>query len=172
MTEPPPTPFREAFGGWILGSARFIEQLRNQAGVVVTSPPAPEARQLAGLDPELICATVAEFYGVDRSLLSRRYDPHLARAVAAWLCRRHTEAPLRELTERLGLSRADSVPNLTRRLESRLRTSPRLAQELDQIMAQVRAQTVELPTPAPSPRRAEANDAKDKGVPRRTKNKI
>ena len=109
LTEPPPTPFREAFGGWILGSARFIEQLRNQAGVVVTNPPAPEARQLAGLDPELICTTVAQFYGVDRVLLSRRYDPHLARAAAAWLCRRYTEEPLRRLAERRSRERANHV---------------------------------------------------------------
>ena len=51
------------------------------------------------------------------SARKRRHDPHLARAVAAWLCRRHTEALLREVAEWLGLSRADSVPNLTCRLE-------------------------------------------------------
>jgi hypothetical protein len=83
--------------------------------------------------------------------LSRRYDPHLARAVAAWLCRRYTQAPHRELAERLGLSRADSVPNLTRRLDTRLRTSPRLAEKLEQILARVRADTVVAPTPDLSP---------------------
>jgi hypothetical protein len=54
------------------------------------------------------------------------------------LCRRHTEAPLRELAECLGLSRADSVPNLTRRLEARLNVSPRLADDLAQILSRAR----------------------------------
>src|SRR3954453_16165363 len=70
-------------------------------------------------------------------------------AVAAWLCRRYSEATLRDLAERLGLSRADSVPNLPRRLEASLKTAPRLASELDQIMTQVRARSAAaLDTPA------------------------
>jgi len=54
--------------------------------------------------------------------------------VAAWLCRRHTEASLRELAQWLSLSRADSVPNLTRRLEARLKASPQLAGDLAEIL--------------------------------------
>jgi len=61
------------------------------------------------------------------------HDPDLARAVATWLCRRHTEASLRQLAEWLGLPRADSVPNRTRRLEGRLKASPRLADDLAEI---------------------------------------
>ena len=60
---------------------------------------------MAALDPEVICNAVVDDYNLDPSALSRRYDLHLARSVAAWLCRRHTEAPLRELAVRLGLSR-------------------------------------------------------------------
>jgi len=134
LTDPPPTPFREAIGGWILGSEQFVARLRSHAGPVLSNPPLPESRQLAGLDPKRIFAAVAEFYGLDSSSLSRRHDPHLARAVAAWLCRRHTEASLRELAERLGLSRADSVPNLTRRLEARLKASPQLTDDLAEIL--------------------------------------
>ena len=65
--------------------------------------------------------------------------PTLARAVAAWLCRRHTEASLRELAEWLGLSRADSVPNLTRRLEAQLKASPELSRDLTEIMRRANA---------------------------------
>jgi hypothetical protein len=72
---------------------------------------------MAGPDPKRIIAAVAEFYGLEGAWLSRRGDPHLARPVAAWLCRREIEAPLRQLADWLGLSRTDSVPNLTRRLE-------------------------------------------------------
>jgi hypothetical protein len=64
------------------------------------------------------------------------------------------------------------VPNLTRRLDARLRTSPGLAQELEQIMAQVRSQSVGPQTPDPAPPGIEPNDAKEKGGRRRTKNKI
>ena len=134
LTDPPPSPFREAFGGWILGSERFLARLRSLAGPIASNPPLAEARQLAGLDPKRIFAAVADFYGLDGASLSRRHDPHLARAVAAWLCRRHTEASLRELAEWLGLSRADSVPNLTRRLEARLKASPELSDDLAEIL--------------------------------------
>ena len=37
--------------------------------------------------------------------------------------------------------RADSVPNLTRRVDARLRSHPQLADELQQIMAQVGRET-------------------------------
>lgn len=136
---PPPSPFREAIGGWILGSERFVARLRGLAGPVRSNPPIPEARQLAGLDPKRIIAAVAEFYGLERSSLSRRGDPHLARPVAAWLCRRHTEASHRQLAEWLGLSRADSVPNLTRRLERRLNGAQGLSDDLAEIVRRASA---------------------------------
>jgi hypothetical protein len=66
--------------------------------------------------------------------LSRRRDSHVAQPVAAWLCRRHTESSLRLLPDSLGLSRADSVPILTRRLERRLKAAPKLADELAEIL--------------------------------------
>jgi hypothetical protein len=160
LSDPPSSPFRETFGGWVLGSDRFVEHLRGLAGPVVADPPAPEARQLAGLDAGTVCAEVAGYFGLEASALSRRHDPHIARAVAAWLCRRYTEAPLRELAVRLGLSRADSVPNLTRRIEARLATSARLAEDLERILQRVtgraevlvdQSQTPEGPVAIPKP---------------------
>src|SRR5262249_35613355 len=47
VSAPPPSPFREAFGGWVLGSPRFVDRLRALAGPVSANPPAPEARPLA-----------------------------------------------------------------------------------------------------------------------------
>jgi REP element-mobilizing transposase RayT len=32
LADPPASPFREAFGGWMLGSERFVARLRNLAG--------------------------------------------------------------------------------------------------------------------------------------------
>ena len=151
MHDPPPPPFREAFGGWVLGSERFVARLRSHAGAALSNPPVAEARQLAGLDPKRIFAAVAAFYGLEDAALSRRHDPHLARAVAAWLCRRYTEASLRELAKWLGLSRADSVPNLTRRLEARLGASPELSDDLTEIMTRASAPAVDI-HPAEVPR--------------------
>ena len=73
---------------------------------------------------------------MEGSWLSRRGDPHLARAAAGWLCRRHTETSLSQLADSLGLSRADSVPNLTRRLERRLKATPQLSDDLAEILRQ------------------------------------
>jgi hypothetical protein len=55
--------------------------------------------------------------------------------VAAWLCRRYSEATLSELAGRLGQSRADSVPSLVRRMEARLRTSSQLVEDVKAIVA-------------------------------------
>jgi len=112
-----------------LGSQRFAERLKSLAGPQTSDPVQPEARRLSGLDRDRVLAVVAEFYGLEPGSLARHRDVHIARAVAAWLCRRHTEAPFREPAPRLGLSRADSVPNLTRKLDARLRQSTALANE-------------------------------------------
>jgi hypothetical protein len=141
LVDPPPAPFREAVGGWILGSERFVVRLRNHARSIASNRTLAEAQQLAALDPKRIFAAVAEFYNVEAKALSRRHDPRLARAAAAWLCRRHTEASLRELAERLGPSRADSVPNLTRWLEARLNASPQVSDDLAEILRRARAPT-------------------------------
>jgi putative transposase len=151
LADPPPPPFRDAFGGWVLGSERFLARLRALVGPNAVNSPIAEARQLAGLDPKRIFAAVADFYGLDNELLSRRGDPHLARAVAAWLCRRHTEASLRELAQWLGLSRADSVPNLTRRVDAMLTTSPKLSKDLVKILKRANAQSAGI-DPADAPR--------------------
>jgi chromosomal replication initiation ATPase DnaA len=118
-----------------------VERLRERAGSVNADPPSPEARQLAGLDPADACAALAEYYELDAADLARRHDAHVARVVAAWLCRRYSEASLQELAKHFGLSRADSVPNLTRRAEARLRTSPELAHDIDRIIRRIEGKT-------------------------------
>jgi hypothetical protein len=50
------------------------------------------------------------------------------------LCRRHTEAALRQLADWLGLSRADSVPNLMRRLERQLNETPEFCDDLAEFL--------------------------------------
>ena len=141
LRSPPPSPFRAAFGGWVLGSERFVARLRELARPVLSDPPLPGARQLAARDPEAILEAVCDHFGLVRSALARRGDPHIARAAAAWLCRQHCEIALHELAPMLGLTRADSVPNLTRRIDAGLRSHPRLAEELEEIMARIGRET-------------------------------
>jgi hypothetical protein len=140
IEDPPPAPFGQAIGGWILGSDAFVARLRKLAAAIPSKTPVAEARQLASLDPKRVLAAVVDFYPVEPALLAKRHDPHVARAVGAWLCRRHTEATLGELAEWLGLSRADSVPNLTRRFQAQLKSQPELLNDVEQILR--RATTV------------------------------
>jgi len=56
LTDPPCSPFRETFGGWVLGSSGFVERLRALAGPIASDPPLPEARQPAGLDAGVVLA--------------------------------------------------------------------------------------------------------------------
>jgi REP element-mobilizing transposase RayT len=133
LSAPPASPFRESFGGWVLGSECFIERLRALAGPVLSDPPLREARQLAKLEAATVLAAVAAYYDLEADALLRRYDRHVARAMAAWFCRRHTQATLSEIARQLGLSRADSVPGLIRPLEARLKTSAHLIRDVDEI---------------------------------------
>ncbi len=56
----------------------------------------------------------------------------------AYLARRTTDATWRELARELGLSRPDSVPNLTRRIEKALAVSPGLRHDLRAIKESLR----------------------------------
>src|SRR5262245_32702881 len=78
---------------------------------------------------EVVCAE----YGIELSELSHRGSRHPARAAMAYLARRHTAATNGELTDVLGVSRAESVPNLTRRFESMLLSDPRVCKQLKRL---------------------------------------
>lgn len=133
-SNPPPSPFAEALDGWVLGSKRYRTRLRSLEIASERSSGTP-MRDLSGLDAEVVCEEVSGYYGLDPESLARRHDRELTavRAMAAWLCRRYTEATLRELALRFGLSRADSVPNLTRWFEATLPTSRALSGDLKKI---------------------------------------
>jgi hypothetical protein len=47
IEDPPRPPFRQAVGGWILGSEGFVARLRKLAGTTVSKTPIPEERRLA-----------------------------------------------------------------------------------------------------------------------------
>ena len=82
---------------------------------------------------EKVLAAVRAYYDLEPGALRRRHDRPIVRALAAWLCRRHTVAPLRELASDSGLLRADSVPGLVRPFEGRLRNSPWLNRDMERI---------------------------------------
>ncbi|WP_165220163.1 REP-associated tyrosine transposase [Aquisphaera insulae] len=170
LVESPRSPFLDAFDGWALGSQRFIDRLRGLAGTKAVDPIRPEARRLTALDPNRVCTAVADYYGVAPDALQKRHGNPIARAAAAWLCRRHTEAPLRELAGLLGLSRADCVPNLTRMLDRRLKDDLALADELRAISDSLEPEPVDPTILEPSPL-AEPISPRQQKVTRKTKNK-
>jgi hypothetical protein len=118
------------YQGWNLGSEAFIERLRG----MVRGEPRRELRRESRLlqsislsrNIEVVCASNE----IERSELSRRGSRHPARAAWVYLARRRTMATYIELTVRLGLSRSESVPNLTWRFGDWLATDAKLRKKL------------------------------------------
>src|SRR3954469_16051128 len=113
LTTPPTPPWAEARHGWLLGSERFLDRLRRQLGDPAGHDLRRERRQLRGLDLERVIAAVCKRYGVDRGQLAERGSRSQARAALAYLAKHHTESTRAELVPILGLSRPESVPNLS-----------------------------------------------------------
>ena len=65
--------------------------------------------------------------------LDNRRSESISRDVAAWLCRQLTSCTLPELTPVFGLGHADSVRNLTRRVDRALPDSSKLRQDITAI---------------------------------------
>ena len=147
LAEPLPSPFRDAFGGWVLGSDRFLTRLRSLAGAVTADPPARGTAVGRAERRRHSC-------GGGR-VLSRRSERVVTppRFPVSPLGRRlalpslHRGSPA-QLAVRLGLSGAASVPNLTRRLEAQRLERPRLDRELDAIMRHIGPKGVTHPTNA------------------------
>jgi hypothetical protein len=74
-----------------------------------------ESRLVRGRELRRVCEVACRAYQLESGELSRRGSRQEARAALAYLARRHTAATNAELAEVLGVSRPDSVPNLTRR---------------------------------------------------------
>jgi hypothetical protein len=78
---------------------------------------------------EVVCA----FYQIEPTELSQRGSRHPARAALVHLARSHTLATNSELAAVLGLSRAESVPNLTRRFSGWLSTDANIRKQLREL---------------------------------------
>jgi hypothetical protein len=73
---------------------------------------------------------VSGFYQIEPTELSKRGSRHPARPALVYLARSHTLATNAELAAVLGLSRAESVPNLTRRFSDWLSTDVKIRKQL------------------------------------------
>ena len=141
LAQPPESPWSEAFHGWILGSQKFVDRVRALVQGQPQRDRRCEARQVRALTISRVSEVVCAEYGIDELELSRRGSRHPARAAMAYLARRHTVATNSDLAPILGVSRAESVPNLTRRFEALLSSDSRVRKELNRVEAELSERT-------------------------------
>ena len=130
LTTPPAPPWAEARHGWLLGSERFLDRLRQRLGDQTHRDLRRERRLLRGLDLALVIEAVCSRYGVDRGQLAARGSRSPARAALAYLAKHHTESTRAELVPILGLSRPESVPNLSARFAALLQSESNARRDL------------------------------------------
>jgi REP element-mobilizing transposase RayT len=133
LTEPVDSPWTEAHNGWILGSQAFVDRVGAMVRGDTRRERRRESRLLRGLTLGRVCEAVCASYAIDRSELSRRGSRHPARAALAYLARRRTVATHAELMPILGLSRPESVPNLTRRFGTWLAADSGIRQQYQRL---------------------------------------
>jgi putative transposase len=130
LAEPPQSPWTEAYHGWILGSRAFIDRV----GAIVRGNSRRERRResrlLQGVSLSRVTEVVCAYYAIETTELSLRGSRHPARAALAYLARTRTVATNAELAATLGVSRAESVPNLTRRFSGWLETDATVRKQL------------------------------------------
>ena len=139
VTEPPENPFRDAADGWLLGTQRFVDRMRDRMNQPSHLDEVPSARRLANLEPETVLDAVADYYGVQKDTFRLRRSGKPSRDVAAWLARRLTTVTLRELAEPFGLSHPDSISSLVRRGERTVSQSPKLRKDIQAIREKLRS---------------------------------
>jgi putative transposase len=130
LATPPENPFRDAAFGWLLGSPDFVDKIRAKVGQAGRQDALPAARRLAAVDLVRVQSAVAAHYGVDPQTFRNRHSQSVSRDVAAWLSRQLTSCTLRELAVVFGLGHADSVRNLTRRVDRALPDSLKLRKDV------------------------------------------
>jgi len=129
----PENPFDKAAHGWLLGDKPFVDRIRRKIKSRRIDDEIRRARTLQSIEIESVFEAVSKYYKVERKIFSMSGNGHIARAAAAWLCRRLTTATLRELSVPLGLGRPESVSNLTCRMERQLEKHPKMKKHLARI---------------------------------------
>jgi hypothetical protein len=92
-----------------------------------------ESRLLEGLSLDQVCEAVCSSYRIPPSALSHRGSRQTARAALAYVVRLRTTATHAELMSLLGVSRPESVPNLTRQFANWLTSDVRVREQLSRI---------------------------------------
>jgi putative transposase len=137
LAEPPDSPWKEAYQGWLLGSETFIDRVC----AMVRGKPGPERRRESRLIQAVALSRVIEVvcasYQIDRAELKRRGSRHPARAALAYLARKLTTVTNAGLVAELGVSRAESVPNLTRRFAAWLATDANVRKRLESLKSEL-----------------------------------
>jgi hypothetical protein len=133
LTEPPENPFRDAIHGRLLVRLAFFDKIRTSLDQAEPQENVPAARRLSAIDMGRVHSAVAAYYGVDPQSFRNLRARSISRDVAVWLSRQLTSCTLRELAAEFGLGHADSVPNLTRRVDRALTDSSKLRQEIARI---------------------------------------
>jgi putative transposase len=127
---------RRSARGLVIGSPEFLARIKGlmggDSGSLAELSGKPR-RDRARLDRREVYDAVLGHFGVPPEALSRKGDRNEVRAVAAYLARRWTDITLRELAGELGLSRAESVPNLTRRVERQMGGRSRIGKAVSEI---------------------------------------
>jgi REP element-mobilizing transposase RayT len=130
LSSPPVSPWNEAYQGWVLGSGAFIDRVRAMVRGEPRHERRRESRLIRSLPVSKVSDVVCAYYEIPRSELSRRGSRQPARAALAYLARSRTTATNNELAAILGVSRAESVPNLTRRFAAWLATEASVRDQL------------------------------------------
>jgi hypothetical protein len=94
---------------------------------------------LRGLDLQRLIKAVCKRYDVERSQLAVRGSRSLARVALTFLAKHHTECTRADLVPILGLSRPESVPNLSARFASLLATDVNAERDLGAVEIPLRA---------------------------------
>jgi putative transposase len=135
----PESPWTDAYHGWILGSQKFVDRVRAMVSNEPRRDRRRESRRMQGLSISRVSEVVCAEYGIERAELSQRGSRHPARPAMAYLARRHTAATNAELVAILGVSRAESVPNLTRRFDSWLASDRQVRKQLRRLEDELNA---------------------------------
>ena len=130
LSEPPQSPWKDAYHGWVLGSGAFIDRIKAMVRGGPRRERRRESRLLLSVPLSAIIEVVCAFYEIEPTELSQRGSRHPARAGLVYLAKSHTLATNAELAAVLGLSRAESVPNLTRRFSEWLSTDAKIRKQL------------------------------------------
>jgi putative transposase len=137
LAEPQQSPWTEAYHGWILGSRAFIDRV----GAMVRGNPRRERRResrpFRGVPLSRVTEVVCAHYAINSAELAVRGSRHPARAALAYLARSRTVATNAELATILGVSRAECVPNLTRRFSTWLKTDAKVRRQLKSLEEQL-----------------------------------